>query len=259
MDITGIEHAAITPENREAFSTHMSKFDSFEAAALDGMDLKSQQGKPFKLPESLDKLPNDATRAEFTSKARGLLGIEHATDIAGLADVNLKKGLPEDSPFDENFATAFKQFAVEKKIPKSALEPLAEFFNLASIKAGGDHAAAVAAKFAADKNAATEALIAHEDFGTKEKLAEQDVLMHRALTSNLGLTTEEANNIAEFLRDREGATNPTLRRVLLKQLAPLAAESSNDGGGGKQPGNKPTLSEGEQKKEDEVKKILKWK
>ncbi len=232
MEITGLEHPSITADNREAFTTHMSKFETMEDAALDGMALKKLTGKPFKMPESMDKLPDDTSRADFTSQAHKLLGIEFGTDLTSLDSVNLKKGLAEGSPYDENFANAFKQFAVDNKIPKSALEPIAEFFNLASTKARGDATAQMAADFAASKKSVDDLLIAHEDFGTKEKLEEQSVLMHRALVSNLGLSTEEANGMAEFLRDREGATNPVLRRILLKQLAPLAAESNNEGGGG---------------------------
>ena len=253
MDITTIEHPSITAENREAFSTHMEKFETMEDAALDGMGLKQMTGKPFKMPESMDNLPDDATRTDFTTQANKLLGIEHAADLAGLADVNLKKGLVEGSPYDENFANAFKQFAVDNKIPKSAMEPLAEFFNLASNKATGDYNAKITADFAASKKATDDALAVHEDFGSKEKLNEQSILMHRALVSNLGLNTEEANNIAEFLRDREGATNPVLRRVLLKQLAPLAAESSNEGGGG--PGAKDPVKSDQDK---QVAKALGW-
>lgn len=259
MDISALEHVSITAENRAAFSTHMEKFESMEDAALDGMDLKSQTGKPFKFPEAMDKLPDDASRAEFTSQANKLLGNEFAVDMAGMADVNLKGGLPEGSPYDENFANAFKQFAIDNKISKAKMAKIAEFFNLASTKAIGDMNAKTAADFAAAKKVTDETLAAHEDFGGKEKLDAQTVLLHRALTSNLKLSTEEANGIAEFMRDREGATNPVLRRILLKQLAPLAAESDNDGGGGLPKGDKTKLSAEEQKKEDEVKKVLHWK
>lgn len=250
MDITGLEHETITDANRGDLAKHMEKFDSFEAAALDGMELKKLTGKPYKIPDSLDAL-DDNGKADFSAKARKALGIESAKDLDGLKEVNLKKGLPDGSPYDEDFANAFKQFAIDNKIPKSAMEPLAEFFNLASIKAQGNYTAKLAADFAAAKQKADEALIAHSDIGSKEKLDEQNVLLHRALTNNLNLNTEEANEIAEFLRDREGATNPVLRRVLLKQLAPLAAESSNEGGGGA-PGNRAA------KPEDGVTEKILW-
>ena len=252
MDITGIDHESITADNRAAFSTHMEKFESMEAAALDGMDLKSQMGKPYKFPESLDNLPDDTSRADFRTQAHKLLGIEHAADLASLSEVNLKKGLPEGSPYDENFAAAFKQFAVDNKIPKSAMEPLAEFFNLASTKAVGDHTAKTAADFATNKKAADETLAAHADFGTKEKLDEQSILMHRALVSNVNLSTEEANGMSEFLRDREGATNPVLRRVMLKLLAPLAAEARNEGGGDGKNKTDPVKSEQDKQLEKDM-------
>jgi len=237
------EHEAVTSDNREAFTNHMSKFETPNDAIMDGYGLAQMKGKPGKLPESMDVFPDDKSRNEFTLKATKLLGYESAPDLESLSDVNLKKGLPEGSPYDDNFANAFKQFAIDKKIPKSAMEPLAEFFNLASIKAMDDSEARRAADFAAKKQSTDEALAIHPDFGSKEKLEESSILTHRALVNNLGLSTEEANEMAEFLRDREGATNPVLRRVLLKQLGSLAAESSNDGGGGA-PGKPVTVADG---------------
>ena len=227
------EHESITEENREAFVKSNKDYATQEAALIGGYNARTGLNNPYRVPEDMDSL-DDAGKADFTAKAQKALGIEHAADVAGLSEVNLKKGLPEGSPYDENFATAFKQFAVDKKIPKSVIEPLAEFFNLASIKATGDYQAKQAADFATDKQAADEALVAHADFGTKEKLDEQNVLLHRALVNHLGLNAEESNEMAEFLRDREGATNPVLRRVLLKH-ASLAAEGSThegDGSGG---------------------------
>ena len=238
------EHESITPDNREAFSTHMSKFDSPDDAIMDGYGLAQMKGKPGKLPDSMDVFADDASRDDFKSRARKLIGYESAADMAGLSDVNLLKGLPEGSKQDENFTNAFKQFAVDNKIPKSVMEPLAEFYNLASIKAMGDHQAQQAADFAAKKLAVNEALAKHPDFGSAEKLEESSVLTHRALVNNLGLDTAEANEMAEFMRDREGATNPVLRRVLLKQLGSLAAESSNDGGGGAAGSQAATIADG---------------
>ena len=234
--IEEFEHEGITEDNRGAFNTHMEKFPTQADAVMDGYGLAKMKGKPFRMPESMDKLPDDVTRTDFTSQAQKLLGIEYATDLDSLSEINLKKGLPEGSAVDESFMNAFKQFVVDnKKIPNSVLEPLAEFFNVASVKAQGDMVAKTAADFATSKQAVNDALIADKDFGTKEKLDEQTVLLHRALTNNVGLNAEEANGIAEFLRDREGATNPVLRKVLLKTLAPLAASSSNENGTGNPP------------------------
>jgi len=236
--IENFEHASVTDDNRESFSKAMGKYETAEDAIVGGYNAQKTLGSSYRVPESLDSL-DDNSKAEFTTKASKLLGIEHAADVAALADINLKKGLPEGSQYDEDFANSFKQFAVDNKIPKSSIEPLAEFFNNASMKA----MEAQQAKFEADKQATIDALIAHSDFGSKEKLDEQTVLLHRALTNHLGLNTEEANNIAEFLSNREGATNPVLRRAMLKAMAPLAQEGgtlTGDGTGGSGEPKQPT-------------------
>ncbi len=226
------EHPSITDENRGAFNTHMNKFTTREDAIVDGFGLAKLKGKPFKLPESMDSLPDDTVRGELTTQARKLLGIVHAANIEELSDVDLKVGMAEGASYDEDFAKIFKQFAVDKKIPKSVLGPIAEFFNLAAGKVGNAQRDAMVAAI----EETNKKLAAHSDFGSKEGLDEASVLTHRALANNMGLTTDEANDVAEFLKSREGATNATIRRILFKSLAPLAASSSNEGGGG---GHKP--------------------
>ena len=118
MDISTIEHGSITTENRESFSKHMEKFETMEDAALDGMALKKLTGKPFKMPESLDKLPDDTSRADFASQAHRLLGITHAQNIEDLADLDLKRGSTADAAMDDKLAAAFKQFVVDEKLSK---------------------------------------------------------------------------------------------------------------------------------------------
>lgn len=261
MDITTIEHPSITTENRVALQTHMKKFDSFEDAAVDGMALKAMTGKPFKLPESIDKLPDDASRATLLSQINKLYGREYAADLDGLADLDMKMGsTAEDGMFDEELEKAFKQHAVDTKMDKKAAQRNIEFYN----KAMGRARAAFTAKTEeAARTAATERIAAVAacnealipKFGTKEKLDEQTVLLHRALTNNTGCTVDEAADVADFLKDREGATNATIRRLLISNLAPLATESTVHGPGG--PGPEPTIPvKSEQDKQ--VAKDLGW-
>lgn len=234
--LDNFEHESVTAENREAFVAANSKYETGNDAIVGGYNAAKITGKPYKLPESMDNLPDDASRSDFAAQARGLLGFEHASDLEGLADVNLKAGMAEGANFDEGFATAFKQFAVDNKIPKAMLAPIAEFFN----KASGGATAAMAAKQTAEKEAAikatNETLAAHADFGNLDKLKESEILTHRALINNLGLSEEEAGEVAEFLKDREGATNPTIRRVMLKAISPLAKEGSTESGTGTKQG-----------------------
>ncbi len=233
----GLEHEAITPENRDAFITAASKFESETHMNVGYMELQKIAGKPFKFPESLDKLPDDAARTDFTVQANKLLGREFAADIAGLSDLNMKLGSTSDKPIDEVAANALKQMVVDKVIDKKQAQALVEFHNKSMGVVRTTNTAAVAAAetkaatdYAAAVTACNAALVAHPDFGTQEKVDEQTVLLHRALVNNVKCTAEEAADLANFMKDGEGATNPVLRRVLLSQLAPLAAESSSHTG-----------------------------
>ena len=264
MDITGIEHASITDDNRGALATHMEKFDSFEAAALDGMDLKGQMGKPFKFPESMDNLPDDASRSEFTAGANKLLGRTIPKDLESFADVNFKAGLADDAQVDEALIGVIKQWGVESKTPVESLGKMIELFNgplSKHIKANGETMAAAAAeKKKADHSIAVktcnDSLAAHVDFGSTEVLDGKTVKLHQALKNNVKLSTEEANGIAEFLRDREGATNPTLRRLMINQFAPLATEGGTENGSG---GNTPPAAKTAAQQMPVTANLLGWK
>ncbi|KKL92410.1 hypothetical protein LCGC14_1884950, partial [marine sediment metagenome] len=215
-----------------AFSTHMEKFETMEHAALDGMALKKLTGAPFKFPESMDKLPDNASRSDFTSQAHKLLGINIPKDVESMKDLDFKAGLKEGAPVDENFISLIKNWAVENKVPISTLEKLAPFYNGPlteySAKAHGE------AKDAADlarMTACNEALIALPEIGSQEKLDEQSKLFKRAIMNYPGVKADEADEIADAMVDGGLTQNPKLARILLAQFAPLAKESSVDGGG----------------------------
>lgn len=232
------EHSSITADNREAFNTHMSKFPTQGDAVANHMELAKMTGKPFKLPESMDKLPDDTSRSDFTSQAHKLLGIIKTKDINTLKDVNLKDGMAEGASYDEDFANSFKQFVVDNDLNVSDMPKYSRFFNTAMGKATVD----MAAKTEADNLAAAEkcdaALIAHPSIGSKEKLLELSELFTRAMKKHVGLTAEEVEELGDALAISKLTKNEVLTRVMLHQFAPLAAEATSEGGGG---GNKPEL------------------
>lgn len=239
----GFEHPSITDENREAFNTTASKFASKDDMAVGYMELEKSAGKPFKLPKSLDKLPDDTVRADFTAQAHKLLGIEHAPNVEALADLNMKAGFVEGQQVDEALAGAYKQWVVKNKVPKAIAQAGILFHNQMMGKAMKEYAQQTetkeredeAAKIKAAK-ACNEALVAHPDFGSVEKLQEQSELFRRAMQNNVGLTPEEYEQLGDGVVDAMITTHPVLARVLLKQFAPLAATSSHEGsGGGPQP------------------------
>lgn len=259
------EHPSVTDENRGEFNTHMAKFTTQADAVADGYGLAKMKGKPANLPESMEGFADDTARTEFRASANRLLGITHAQNIEDLADLDLKLGSTSDAAMDDKLAAAFKQFVVDEKLSKGDAQKMVGFHNKSmavaretiatAAKAAEDEAAA---KFISDKRACNDALVAHADFTNQETLDKQNVLLHRALKDNAGISVEEADSMAVLLSDGEGATNPVLRRLLLRAYAPMAAESSTEAGDGK-PVSKITISEGEQKKEAEVKKVLHWK
>lgn len=228
----GFEHSSITDENREAFNTAASKFPTQNDMSIGYMELQKTTGKPFKMPESLDKLPDDASRGDFTAQAHKLLGIITAKDIKELVDVNLKDGLPDGSPYDEDFANSFKQFIIDEDLNVSDMPKYAKFFNTAMAKVVADQKAKAESDALAAAETTNKALIAHPSIGSKEKLLEQTELLKRAVKNNVGLTPEEVEEFADTLADTMLTKNPVMARVMLKILAPLAAEASSEGAGG---------------------------
>ncbi len=123
------EHESLAaPEVRESFVKTMSKFEKPENVPIGYFELQKSAGKPFKLPESLDKLPDDKARQEFQSGVSKLLGaVEKPED---LKDVDWLKGstLENDTP-QEELVKKISEIAVAKKWPKSTVQDLAEFWN----------------------------------------------------------------------------------------------------------------------------------
>jgi len=212
------EHELITDDNREAFKTAASKFATQDDMSVGYMELQKTAGKPFKLPESLDKLPDDDTRADFTSKTHKLLGIETAANVEALAALDIKAGLPEGVAVDENLGSMIKKFAVDKKIPIGTVKEFINFYNT------DFRNYALRGKLdAATKT--NEGLIAH--FGSEAKVKEQSELLRRAI-KNSGITPEEYEQVGEVMADTILTKDPVAARVMLKLLAPLAASSSTE-------------------------------
>ena len=244
MDITEVQHDSITDDNRADLSAHMEKFDSFEAAAVDGMALKKLTGVPYKFPESMDKLPDDASRAEFTSKAHGLLGTTPGiSSIDDLKDVDMAIGMKEGGKADENIGTMLKNLAVEKKWPASVVQDIAGLYNGPLTEYG---IRTLAAKQDADKiaqkTATNEALIAHPSIGSEQKLNDQSELVRRTFQNKAGLTAAEYETVGDALAESVLTQNDVLSRALINLLAPMSKTASNESGDGTPPAA-PVVSE----------------
>ncbi len=225
----GLEHTSITDANREAFNTAMAKYTTPTEAAVGGFNAMTKTGVNFKLPKSVESLPDEAMRKDFTSQVNKLFGREFAADTEALSVLDMKSGASDDAKTSEEFVAAFKQFVVEKHIAKSDAQTLITFFNESTGKALTKFAEDKAAFDIAADTTCKDALIAH--FGSQENVDKQDILMHRALIGkHIGLSVGEAAEVAETIKGSNAMKNPLLRRVMYKALGPLAAESSTEGG-----------------------------
>jgi len=228
----------LNEDNLEDFNTSMAKYETKDAAIMGGFAAQKMTGTPFRMPESMESLPDDASRDDFKSKANALLGVKHATSVEDLIEMNMKAGSPNDTPIDDALAGSFKQWVVDKKIPVDHAQSMLEFYN----DANGKATAGAATKAETDKldlaKATNEALIKH--FGSEAKVTEMSELLKRAVRNNVGLSNEEAEEFADALADSMLTKNPVMARVMLNVLSPLAAENRNLSDGGPGPG-KPSI------------------
>ena len=244
------ESDSITAENREAFNTANSKYPTMNDAIVGGYNAQQAVGKPFKFPESMDSLPDDTVRADFKAQANTLLGHEFAADIAGLADLNLKLGSAEGTQTDEALANEFKQFVIDKNVPKALAQEMLGFYNGAMGKAVAANKVSADAAELDRMTKCNEALIAMPDIGSKEKLAELTELFRRSIVNDPSVSADDATEIADAMVNGGLTQNPKLAKMLLDRFAPLAREGGSFAGDGSGGGGAVTqLSPYEAKKE----------
>lgn len=226
------EHESVTPETSEAFKTANAKYATEGDAIVGGYNAQKMAGKPFRVPEDMAKLPDDQSRADFTSQARRALGINIAKDVDGLKDVDFKAGLAEGAAYDENFVGIIKNWAVENGVDTTTLAKLAPLYNgpltQYSVEA---HKKATEAAELDRMTKCNEALIAMSDIGSKEKLAEESEFFRRAIIKLAG-SADDATEIADAMVAGGLTQNPKLAKIMLDHFAPLAKEGSSDAGDG---------------------------
>ncbi len=221
----------VNTDTREAFVSAMSKYPTEQAGMVGGFNAMKLSGKPFKCPESMDKLPDDTSRADFTSQARGLVGINIPKDVEAMKDVDFKTGLADGAPVNEGFVSMVKEWAVEKGIPMSHIQEMAAFYNGPLTKAGQE---AFAAKQEADKLASAEtcntALLEH--FKTEEKVKELTALLHRTIVNSMGLTADESAEFVDAMADNMLTKNPVMAKGMLNLLSNVSTEGKTETGEG---------------------------
>jgi hypothetical protein len=248
------EHAAVTDDNREAFNKFASKYATKDDALVGGFNASKLTGQPFKMPESMDKLPDDDSRADFTAQAHKLLGNEFADDIAGLIDMDLKVGSAEGTQTDEGLANAFKQFVVDNKVPKALAQKLLGFHNVSMGKATEAFKGLEDAKFDENVKKTNEGLVKH--LGSQEKVDAESALFKRAILNHPGMTSDKAEEVADIFVDvmQKGGSDAAV--VLLEMIAPMAREGGSHAGKG---GNTPPAAASTKEQLPKTGAALGWK
>lgn len=226
---------SITSENREAFVKTMSKYSTVEDAAVSRFHGEKQMGEPFKFPESMDKLPDDASRADFTAKARGLLNINIAKDADSFKDMNLRAGLADDAPINEGLGELIKNIAIEKGWPVNVVQDLVEFNNTGLSEFAAEQRTVL---HETNAKACNDALAADPTYGSPEKVAEASEFFKRGImaqATKLGYSAEDTEEIGLAMVDAGITTNPKLAKIMLETFGPMGKEGGTlvgDGAGG---------------------------
>ncbi len=256
--INEFTHASVTDDNKEAFNKSMEKYASKDDAIMGGFNAQKIAGAPFKLPESLDKLPDDAMRSDFTSKTLKLLGREPIRNIEDLKDFNFTDGMADGATADEVMKAAFAQHIVDSGKSKAMAAKDAVFFNTMMAKTVEANKATEATNAIATAKAVDEALIADPDIGSKEKLLVLSEEFARAIKNNVGLEGDDIDEVVDAMVKGGLTQNPKLAKIMFNQFSPLAREGSTDGGGGPGGGNGTAISPYEFKKREWPKSESTW-
>jgi len=222
---TEVEHGKLeNPETKEAFARAYGKYATQEDGLIGGFEAMQTVGRPFKLPESLEKLPDDKTRDDFVGGVSKLLGaVEKPED---LKDLNWTAGMAEGSEADENLVKMFSHFVVENKMRRSIVQKNVEFYNKLMHQAKE----AKEAQESEDMRLTNEALVKH--FNGEENLKKQIELYRRTFQNKAGLSGKEYEQVADELVDSGLLRHPLMARALLTLIAPLSAEGTTDTGDG---------------------------
>ena len=242
---TEIENLS-SPAQQEEFKTSMGDYKSIEDAVYGGYNHKKMVGKPFKLPESLDKL-DENTRNEFTAQAKKTLGIESLTDD-GLKEINWSKGLAAGSEVNQAMIDEFGKFAVSKGLPKNVTQDLAEFLNGVQAKAMADFNNKTAEAVKANTERSTAML---ESFFGPEGVKTHAELLRRAAENHGGLSSAESEQIADELKDDVLLGKGVFTKMLMNFAAKLEKEGTTEKPGGNPPA--PTSQYGQDVIEDNPK------
>jgi hypothetical protein len=207
----------VTPEAKIA----LAKYPSSDEALIGGLNAMKAVGKPFRLPKSLESLPDDTVRQDFTSQVGRLMGaIESEEDIA---DVNFAEGLADARNVNPELVTAFKKFAVDNKLPKSLISKLVGFNNQFATQILNQQAQ-VRTETATKTNETLKVL-----YGGDEGVKAHTEMVKRLFKDHAGLTAEEYEQSAQGLITSGITQDAVLCKALFNLAKDIVPEAQTEG------------------------------
>lgn len=228
-----IQHTKLAdPKVRESFNKAYGKYETSEEALLGGLEAIKMTGAPFKLPESLDKLPDDKTRGEFTANTLKLLGAVDKEEA--LDDLDYRVGLPKDRELDNALIGRLKKYAVEKHWPKSFVQDVVELHNIVNEEFHQN----ITTQYNEKCVKANAALLAACN-NDEKKVAEKSELVRRMFQNSFGFTAEEYGQIRDELVNNGWTVSPLLNNFMIAAAEKLVAEGTTETGEGGKEKEKP--------------------
>jgi hypothetical protein len=234
-----LEHPDLLTDDAK---TVLNEYKSREEFMVAGLNAKRKVGKPYRLPESLEKLPDDNVRTQFKGDISKLIG--HDFDVIdgeeSLSGINFAEGLADARTVNEAIKKAFAEFAIAEKLPKSLAQKivglnnkLATEFANTSAKAKKDHTEKVSE-------------IVKGLYGGEEGVKGNRELVKRLFDKHGGLTTEEYEELNGII-DAGTANHVVLNKALFNIAKGLVPESETENRSDTGPGKKESMAERQNK------------
>lgn len=214
----GMEHADLTTDEAKASFGKYKSEDDFRIGALNAM---KSVGSPFRLPKTLDSLPDDAVRADFHTKVGELLGrdITSVTKAEDLADVNFADGLPDASTVNEGLKTAFIEMIVGAGVPKSVVQKIISFNNTMATQSRN--------KTAEDATTAAGKVLTEVQglYGGQAGVERHENMLSALINQHGGLTAAEGETLNDILT-KSRSEHVVLNKALFNMAKKIMPEST---------------------------------
>lgn len=215
------EHEVLgTPEAKEA----LGKYETAEDALVGGYNASKKFGKPYILPESLEKLPDDKVRGEFTGSVKKMLGIQSVKDKAELDDVNWADGLPDARSVNKDLVEAYIEEAIASGKSFAQVQRDVAFNN----KMANQFKLAQAEGRKAQHDEVNTKL--EGMYGGKEGVEKYKKDVFKMFATEGGLAGEEVEILADELAKAGLYSNPLLTRALFNLSKVVVKEGETEKG-----------------------------